>query len=200
MFLVGSASCQTLVRADRPDIKVGDTWVYQGADLATGEKRQPVTSTVESVLDDRMVFQTGEQSETYTRELNMMEIRRGNSPTFSANPFWARYQFPLEVGKQWEGKFDTVSRGGERGYRWQWKVKVEGVESITVPAGTFEAIKLRLDGFYTCSRGCDWSGRRTETIWYAPVVKRHVKTEFEETSGRYRDSQRFELLSFKPAP
>lgn len=206
ILLHSSALAQALIRADRPELKIGDTWVYQQSDARTGEKRGAGTHVLEALGDDRIVVRTGPAgTNTYTRDWNLTEMKQGDSVTFAARPAWAYYQFPLEVGKQWDAKFDATSRGGQRTTRWQWKVRVEAVESVNVPAGTFEAFKLRYEGYYNVSEGPrNWNGSRLETLWYAPAAKRHVKIEFEEratwASGSSYDHTRVELVSFKPGP
>lgn len=221
--LFPSALAQSLGRADRPELKIGDTWVYQQLDARTGEKRGAGTQVLEALSDDRIVVRSGsldrqgrEMSGTriYTRDWNLTEVKAGDTVTFTAQPAWAYYQFPIEVGKTWDAKFVTTSlsrtrsgerAGGERNSRWQWKVRVEGVESVTVPAGTFDAFKLRYEGYFDVSESPrTWNGSRSETLWYAPAVKRHVKFEFEERAswagGSSYDHVRVELVSFKPGP
>lgn len=62
---------------------------------------------------------------------------------------------------------------------WKYAVKVGGWESVTVPAGTFRALRVDVEG----SRGKDpdpfwWpkqAARFQHSIWYAPEAKRYVK-------------------------
>lgn len=62
---------------------------------------------------------------------------------------------------------------------WKYSVKAAGWENVTVPAGTFRALKVEIEG----SRGKDpdpnwWpkqAMRFVHTIWYAPEAKRYVK-------------------------
>jgi hypothetical protein len=206
MLLHSSALAQSLSRADRPELKIGDQWVYRLSDARTGEKRWEGTHVLEALTEDRIVVRTGPAGRnTYTRDWNLTEMKQGDSVTFAARPAWGYYQFPLEVGKQWDAKFDATSRGGQRTARWQWKVRVEAVESVNVPAGTFEAFKLRYEGYFNVSEGTrNWNGSRSETLWYAPAVKRHVRFEFEERAtwagGSSYDHVRVELVSSKPGP
>lgn len=223
LLLSPSVLAQSMSRAERPELKIGDTWAYQRLDVRTGEKRGAGTHILEALSDERIVVQTKaldragrEMSGTnsYTRDWNLTEVKAGDTVSFTARPAWGYYKFPLEVGQQWEANFATTSLSrtasgvkgtGERTSRWQWKVRVEGVESVTVPAGTFDALKLRYEGNFDTTDGPRrWSGTRTETLWYAPAVKRHVKFEHETRTtsavGSSYDHERVELLSFKPAP
>jgi hypothetical protein len=201
-------AAQTALRADRPEVKEGDVWVFQVTDVVIGDKKTPNTQTVKQVTPDRIVVENSSGSTgTFTRDWNQIDSKQGETVTFKADPAWMQYDFPLEVGKKWSPRFTTVSRSGEQTTRWQWTAVVERAESVTVPAGTFDALRIRLDGFYNGARGTStWTGRRTQTIWYAPAARRTVKSEYEEStqggsqSGRYRNVERTELISYTPAP
>ena len=111
-----------------------------------------------------------------------------------------QYEFPLEIGQKWSPRFISTSRDGTRTSRWRWDARVDGAETVKVPAGVFDTLRIKLDGFYNGSEGTrSWTGRRIQTIWYSPVAKRTVKSEFEESSGTYRNVERMELMSYKLA-
>lgn len=194
-------AAQPLTRADRPEVKVGDTWVYQNSDARTGEKRPELTLTAKEVTTDNIVLETDTGARrTYTRDFNIIEIKSGDTVTFSAKPNWTFYQFPLEVGKKWEAQWETTST--RQTIRWQGKTQVEGVETVTVPAGTFQAFKLRFEGYYNGRQqigGGSFTGFRKETAWYSPDAKRVVKSEFEEHSREYNNAEVNELKSLKLA-
>jgi hypothetical protein len=62
---------------------------------------------------------------------------------------------------------------------WMYVIKVVGWESVTVPAGTFRALRVDIEG----RRGKDpdpfwWpkqAARFQHSVWYAPDAKRYVK-------------------------
>lgn len=198
--LPGPVTAQEATRAELPRVKVGDNWTYQRNDLVTRDKGGRSSVTVESVDADKIVVRLLKSTATYTREWNQTSTTQGGQETYRATPAFAKYRFPLEVGKQWESRFKTQSGGGVTGHDWRFTVKVEAVEKVTVPAGTFEAFRLRLDGWYTCNLGCNWSSRRRETFWYAPAVNYEIKREVEAVAQGtgYWDVQRYELVSFTP--
>ena len=192
-------SAQALTRADRPEVKVGDSWVMQNSNPRTGEKRPEVTLTVKEVTADNIVLESGTGNRlTFNRDWNIIETKSGDTVTFSAKPNSTFYQFPLEVGKTWEAQWETTST--QQTTRWQGKTQVEGVETVTVPAGTFQAFKLRFEGFYNGYAklgGGSWTGTRKETRWYSPDAKRVVKSEWEERSSSYYNVELNELKSLK---
>lgn len=201
-------AAQTPLRADRPEVRQGDVWIFQVTDVVIGDKRTPNTQTVNEITPDRItVVNSNGSTTTFTRDWNQVETKQGETIIFKADPAWMQYAFPLEIGKKGSPRFTTISRSGANRSRWQWNAVVERTESVTVPAGTFQAFRIQLDGFYNGSSGTyTWTGRRAQTIWYAPAVKRAVKTEFEDNAqggagaSRYRNIERTELISYTPAP
>ena len=142
---------------------------------------------------------------TYTRDYNLLEIKTGETVTFTARPFWASLRFPLEVGQMWDGFFEseTVVRPRNRSIQWRWKANVVAAEAVIVAAGTFQAFKIEYDGRYFAHQSNQsWTGSHKETAWFAPGINRFVKRELEQRApGRnFLDHHMIELVSFKPAP
>lgn len=103
------------------------------------------------------------------------------------------YRFPLTVGDRYSIEFDfRDARLGPNAGRSQYDLAVVGWEDVTVPAGTFRA--LRIEG-----RGKAWRYDRpatfvqTTTYWYAPAIGRHVKYVYENPSRRIGE----ELTSYR---
>ena len=172
-------------------------------DVATGVEDPPETTTVTEVAADTIVVRVDERTERiFSREWNIIEQKVDEKVTFKATPQRKFLQFPLEVGKKWEGRWETTSLTQET--RWTASAEVEAIESVTVPAGTFQAFKVKFQGTYNgrafaTGRG-SWTGSRQETAWYAPAVKRVVKMQWQERSGNYNNRVINELQSFTLAP
>jgi hypothetical protein len=112
------------------------------------------------------------------------------------------FRFPLEVGGGWEAAFEREIEGkrGTRHASWQWKGRVVAAEAVTVPAGTFQTLKIVSDGTFTSREGgISRTGTHKDTKWFAPEVKRSVRREYEQSvpATGYLDHRVFELLSFK---
>lgn len=86
---------------------------------------------------------------------------------------------------------------------WKYATRVAGWESVTVPAGTFRALRVEIEG----SRGNDpdpfwWpkqAARFQHTIWYAPEAKRYVKSRHQAwsmTAALFAD-EAVELLEYR---
>ena len=99
------------------------------------------------------------------------------------------FAWPLEVGKTWEqlfvlerpreGRSDSVLRVS----------RVEAIETVTVPAGTFRAFRV-------VARN-KWNDQVTVESWYAPEVGQVVKTREPLAAG---GEELRELVSHVPAP
>ncbi len=136
--------------------------------------------------------------------------------------------FPLAVGKAWEVNFDEQNPNRRfKSEKRSRKYKVLGYETVEVPAGTFKAIKVESEGQWvaelaptqnvvqggqtgpngasmvtqvqTTPAGTKVMGRSYAVLWYAPEVKRWVKSvEDDYDSGGARNSRStVELESFK---
>lgn len=86
---------------------------------------------------------------------------------------------------------------------WKYATRVVGWESVTVPAGTFRALRVEIEG----NRGKDpdpfwWpkqAARFQHTIWYAPEAKRYVKSRHQAwsmTAAPFADDL-VELLEYR---
>ena len=200
-----------------PAYRVGDRWVYRARDgfrlpvvwdethevIASGPsgirvrvtQRGPNIDNVrEEVLDAPGVLRVGAVFDAETRR-------------FPAEPL-RRFDFPLVTGKVWSqrvpNEHDTPVRTG-RIERW---VRVGGWGSIATPAGTFDAVGLRVftrlddEEFWRYATECN------DLLWYAPAVRNVVRDEREaeyaekgddSTLGRIRSQHALvELVSFAP--
>ncbi len=92
-----------------------------------------------------------------------------------AKPHNGSFQTPLWVGKSYPANYYFKRYGGWSG-QVRTKVKIEGWETVTVPAGTFKALKIVQGNKHFKS-----------TNWYVPalssMVKWHVKNKKGVRSG-----------------
>jgi hypothetical protein len=144
-----------------------------------------------AVEPDHLTLKSGSAGET-----NVIILR----PDFSPNA-WARFKWPLQVGKQYEDDYRlrpfnatyANTTGGMNDYHTTWTV--EAYEPLTVPAGTFDTFRIKgtqcnlTQGGHPCG---DF------IVWYAPQVKNWVKISLSPggTWGT-RAGQSEELLSYK---
>ncbi len=170
-----------------PIFVVGDKWVYDGGfdslEDAKADKNsrwkedQMATRIVREINDKTIVIDNpkGNRRFIYDKNLNLLESHRNDQSTFY-KPSWTIYQYPLRVG----GKYDvSFSHNRPDGFDNDFSatVKVVGWETVTVPAGTFKALKIEMYGYWTHSLGVMAGSGRADfkgIWWFVPEVKRHV--------------------------
>ena len=88
---------------------------------------------------------------------------------------WRWVEFPLTVGKSWEMKWTDERPQDRQTESIERRCIAESPETVTVPAGTFETIRV------ACYNMRD--GAKVLTFWYAPAVRQFVRGQFPSASG-----------------
>jgi hypothetical protein len=216
-----------------PTVKAGDSWVFNHLTErgTTGFDQERRSLSVERVDDDSMIVGVKPDGSPRAPEdlkvgLDWVQTRTVNGAQIVIGQ---AFSFPLTVGKTWTVDFtDPTQRGRQSETHVKRTYKVIGWEDVTVPAGTFHALKIEdrgtLDarvsipaaaaGAVTAGGGGSTavthiqkaaSGETHETIYglvyYVPAVKYFVKTLDEHYSAdEVRVSRETEeLVSFKLA-
>lgn len=164
-----------------PELKAGDTWVYEQINPYNGLLARTLTDTLKAAgngyVIERRSDLPGDPLETETivapwRETS--ETAGGTKRTFGT-PL-ARILFPIAPGQAWREQA-TMTDGNGVQFLWQTYGVAIGWEKVTTPAGEFVALRVerRMNlGDYDY----DWSDTQVvETYWYAPAVKRWVRLE-----------------------
>ena len=137
--------------------------------------------------------------------------------------------FPLSVGKTWEVKYTEAHPNAQHDSETvDAHYKVVGSETVQVPAGKFDAIKIEAEGQWSAmtapvhsasagavanetgstvllktqnAQGKAVSGRLYKAFWYVPEIGRWVKSDEEYYNANDIRTQRVtsELESFKRA-
>jgi hypothetical protein len=179
-----STPLQSNTAVPLPAVAAGDTWTYQVRDAFTGLERGSQQYRVTEAGDDRIrvtVSRDGagkDESEVYDRAWNWLKHPAANLQSFDYSPAYPAFAFPLVPGKTWRVRLtatDPVNGG-------RFPVTVEGVvvgwERIKVPAGEFDAIKVKRVVFFDYLQP-NVRGRSeiVEHEWFAPAVKQSVRRE-----------------------
>ena len=205
--------------ADRvvaPDIRKGESWTYQLRDGYNGMVLRTVREQVINHDGERFGISLTDaklpagDTVLYTAEANPVYLRAGRAalPVHYA-PFKPDYVFPLEVGRHWQGNFVVQAQAGGRSIRATLYGQAVGWEHVSVPAGEFDALKIRRQIYLDDEEFWRWGTQIYETDWYVPAIKRFVKhedkSEYVEKSGRYPNNIRrgdwsvLELTKYQPA-
>lgn len=219
-LLVGGCSAAVPVSHEtgplisRPDIQVGDRWTYWAMDYWTSQARYLYGIEVTYVKGDAIlgVMRKGQGAPleaAWTSSWNETVNAEGAVST----PNESILRFPFRIGSaysvKWDVDFDNRFGRGEYGLAGSGRlgahnertVTVTGWEDVTVPAGTFHALRVEADGSYYRSDNVANAGLARDIIWYVPEVNRWVKRTSETW---FFGSKRLwigeELLRYEPAP
>lgn len=174
-----------------PPVRVGDNWTYQLHDGYTRISKGTYRYTVTAIEPRRMSVQVthdGEPAGTqmFTRDWNWLEKPMTNLQNFRYSPPYAVLPFPLEAGKTWQAYVQATDPATGKTNRVRIDGDVLGWERVKVPAGEFDALKVRrlvYAGNADYDRGEE---HIVEFDWYAPGLGQTVK---QVTSSRYRDKR-----------
>jgi uncharacterized caspase-like protein len=198
---VASASSPVVMRSMAPTSivpRVGDTWRYLYTERDYGNKKEIKTRrTVESVTDKEVRIRAGGGNLfVYNLDGNLTRLEFKSGEVRTWEPFFPRFSHPLEPGKTWTQKY--VVRRPDREVENDATVTVVGWEDVTVPAGTFKALKIATVTWYR-RKDNNFRGQYAADVWFVPEVKRWVKAEAVDRGSNgviYQDWTE-ELISLK---
>lgn len=171
--------------APAPEYRVGQHWKYRVKDGFRNPVEWDETHEVVAVDANGIrvrITQKGPTVDTVREEVWTKPGVVAVGAIFDAEtrrfegPF-TRYDFPLQSGKSWRQNLaNTDEKTGKR-TKVSRRMRVGSWKSITTPAGTFDAVELKVgmnldDGeFYRQATLC------TYVSWYAPRVRNVVREE-----------------------
>ena len=199
---------------DAPQYGGGETWSYQELNGFNGILRSTFTQSVTGVAkgEIRVSLRSGDGKltdiQTFTAPgllaSGMLNDRAGGR----LEPALQLLPFPLEEGRRWRQSVTRVDPVQKQQRQVTVYGKVEGWETVKVPAGEFRALKVVREMFLGDHDPFRGQTRLTEHEWYVPELKHWAKLQnWEEyhmagdnVAGSYYqgDKQVFELLSFQP--
>jgi hypothetical protein len=178
--------------------RVGDTWRYRVQDqFRLGDLF--LTARVDGVTAEGVA-----ETWTTTSDAKLRTTLASFGPGFHALPAWTLTPpefspYLLAAGGLRPGQaLPEQSRRVEQAMV-PLRARVEGDEDVTVGAGRFRAVKLVLTG-RAAARGAARGGPVTSevVVWYAPQVRRMVKTVVSTRVGsELRESTTFELVEYR---
>ena len=165
------------------DFHEGDRWEWRQVDSHSKVESGQFSRTI--------VARDGELrvSDSACGELPLASAFTLDCDKVAAKPWRA---WPLEVGRKWSTDVDWTRADGASGNTRQDAV-VAALEEVTVPAGTYKAYRIELDGWYRNSRG--GHGHQRDVFWYVPELHADVKHTRDDGYNQYTR----ELVTFRPA-
>jgi S1-C subfamily serine protease len=199
-----------------PSVRSGDLWRYEVTDLYTNAKsglKMEVVAVTENRIQTRSTRDqvaaldvTAAGGAVDIWDLNWNLVRSGGT---EYSPFYPALQFPLQPGRTWTGSF-TIGRGTRGQVLHRLTIQVVSWEQVTVPAGTFDVVKISLRGsFEVNSPEISGGGTINDIIWYAPLVGQAVRKDLErrvisaphrgaEDLARHELRERWQLVEYRP--
>ena len=201
-----------------PDIRAGDEWVYRITTDRTSAFHEETAAIVVDGVTPSAVQLAIRQPGSDKPPLRMLMGRDwsrfravNGADTVVARPL----DFPLSVGRRWTTRYTELNPNAEHASEeWRTNWSVDGWETVETPAGTFRAMKIVGEGSWTAvvnggavgvaavNRGAGLassssrivpqstaSGRLYRVFWYAPEVKRWVKSEEDTYSSTAERSE-----------
>ena len=171
-----------------PVWKVGDEWAFRYHHPS--EDGTFVSSVVRTEMvdgSDCYVLKSGEYESFYRRQ-DLAFVRETVSGVLvrRATPPKPEYQWPLTVGGKWQHKYTNENPRDRATQEVSGEWEAVSEETITVPAGTFQTIKIVARNSRT--------GKPLYEYWYAPAVKQWVTThEWLQSGERTRELTAYKL-------
>lgn len=170
----------------------GDTWTYRISRFGAqrGTQQVKLASITPESLVEEILEQGAAQRAEYGRGNVLMPA--GSVTVFS--PYLFNFGPPTVPGMRL--RVDNLdARTCKAGWTCSVSGRVGGRDRVQVPAGTFDAIRVEISQTWTTPSQTHDRGetvQRTITVWYAPEVKRAVRTISRGSPSAYVDTQ-FEL-------
>ena len=211
-----AATAASAQSAAAPAIKVGDRWVYNvtsgvGISPVTYQETREVTAVGAGGIKVKITGKNAAGAD-FTRvedyaapgslrsgALCMDEVRRYPTPL-------QRVTFPIAPGQRSTKWVDVVSEPDGKKGQINYSVRTRSWEKVTVPAGTFDAIRVDVLMILDDSDAFRNGTNCNFTYWYSPAASGTVR---ERRSAQYTDvdptmgwhpvlKASYELASFTP--
>ncbi len=166
----------------------GDSWAYRVVNRYNGEVRGNVQYRVDKVDANRVAVTVSAdaaslglpRTDFYTADglwLKHPVINHDQPVEYEFSQPYPAYDFPLTAGKSWSTRVYAVNPVNGKRARVRVDGDVLGAEQVSVPAGSFDTIKIQRRVY-----AGDFDGPRSETHiveteWYAPALGRAVRLE-----------------------
>jgi hypothetical protein len=202
--------------AEAPAYRVGDRWVYKAQDgfrnPVVWEEVHEVTAMGAGGITVRITQQGPSVNTDRTEDWAAPGlVRRGavfDAETRVFTKPLTRFAFPMHPGQSWREWVDNFNETtGRTGTFSRW-VSVNGWGKVTTPAGSFDALHLRVSMRLDDDEFWREATQASYVLWYAPAVRATVR---EEKEAEYRErnagprampirsqSAVMELVSFTP--
>ena len=199
------------VAVEKPEVVIGESWTYAGYENENKFSMKIEIEQLSDREIRTIVTPNGNAAsakvQAFDRQWNLVETVDDRNRLVKYSPYLPALRFPLHNGKVWKENYEwqrsapqgVDSRPNSKPKTWKEVLdkksgenrtlggsrvegRVLGWEEITVPAGTYIAIKVELvSPHYAGSENFQIFGRKEmaggliEIYWYVPKIKRYVR-------------------------
>ena len=197
LCLAMTASAQTVFPVEAPTPKIGQIATFSTVDLWNNKELSVSANELVAFDGDNMVIRTktagrdGVATGRADKSWNICRSMRGSEKLVCEGSL----KFPMQVGFKHNIK-ERPWRDG-MGYD-NAACEVQAEEKVTIPSGSYDALRIVCSGFWTRVFEGSWSGRFNETTWYAPSISRAVKFQLNifDSRGQLDTKTQTELVEF----
>ncbi len=171
----------------KPDWKVGDEWAYRQESPSGSITFFWSVDGIESIDGvEHYVVKSGTRQTYFRRADGGITMQKVSGDVVNRyTPPWIPIAWPLTVGRTWESRFTEERVQDRQTSEITRSCEALAEETITVPAGTFSAIRI------VCRN--QRTGGMVYEQWYAPVIKQLVREVWQQQGG----ARTRELIAYK---
>lgn len=153
---------------DRPTWQVGDRFVLVSGAAARGQ-----FEVIAADANGYVVVSDSGLRQKLDANLGVLgEWNDKDEPRHLMTPVDVSFHWPLWVGKRWRCAYADRTYGGAS-LPFEVTYVVEDLDSVTTPAGTFQALRLARTVHFVTDTGRYLD--RTRLLWYAPAIGMEVR-------------------------
>jgi len=169
-----------------PTYRVGDRWTYHGEEGFRAKVLWEETHEITAVGPDGITVQVtttgpGQNSVRTEKWQSAGVVQVGavlGTETTRFDPALVRYQFPLTTGDSWQQRIRDLDKApGPYGPILR-HVSVGGYQSVATPAGTFDAITMRVILTLDDETAFRWPTQCNGIVRYAPSAAAAAEIEY----------------------
>jgi len=162
--------------------QVGQEWVYSKKNVFNGKELGIITERVSNIGSSIVISRSDADGGQLPSEI------QGPWGMISTDPHWSKLMtytpviplWPQNLSGNWSQQANTKYQiAGYDGnfFNWNLFMSSDGWEKITVPAGSFTALKFQNLIYFENPDPNKFDCVRKETIWFAPQIGRWVARE-----------------------
>jgi hypothetical protein len=166
-----------------PTYRVGDRWAYHGEQgfrqkIIWDETHEIAAAGPDGITVRVTSSAAGPRTEKWQAPGVVLIGSVLEDETKRFDPALVRYQYPLTTGEAWQQRVRDLNQPPNPYGPVQRQVTVGGYESVVTPAGTFDAMRLRVVVTLDDETAFRWATQCSGTVRYAPSVANAVAIEY----------------------